>query len=648
MKLSRLLVTIISLLWLLIFIGTLTISTRNTRDYLESQMRSHAQDTATSLGLSLTTSLAANDLATMTSMVDAIFDRGYYQSIVIRSTSGNVLVERKQPLWVKDVPAWFTGMFTLAAPEGHALIMRGWNQAGSIDVVSHPGFAYKELWHVTLQAFWWVVAVGIAAFLLVALVVRLALAPLADMERQALGVARRQFITVKKLPWARELRRVAEAMNAMCVAVARMLGEQTALAARMRAKAYQDGVTGLANGRSFRERLDHLLSSTEEFSVGALVFVRLDRFEEYNDKHGHAAGNDALQRAAQALGSVCCTHERCLLGRLNGPEFAMLVPDITADEIGALGDIIVSALKGTQAGEEDTPAYVGIAFCQAGQSASVPLAAADMALAAAYEAGRSCWRLHGGEPLAPRLALSASERKTLIETALKNDSIVLHFQAVSTTDGGAALHHEALARIGTADGILQPAGVFMPTANRHGLAPEIDKQVVTKALAHLQTHRGMPERLAVNLSGPSLRSAAFVDWLCAKLAAHAAGAQRLAFEVSELALLDDLDAGKAAIGRIQQAGARFGVDRFGHSAASLGHLRSLNVDYIKIDGSYIRHLDRNEDGQFFLQALTGIAHGLNIKVIAECVETTEELDALRNLRIDGAQGLFIGAPTGIQ
>jgi len=648
MKLSRLLVTIIALLWLLIFIGTLTISTRNTRDYLESQMRSHAQDTATSLGLSLTTSLAANDLPTMNSMVDAIFDRGYYRSIVIRSTSGAILVERKQPLWVKEVPAWFTGTFTLATPEGHALIMRGWNQAGSIDVVSHPGFAYKELWHVSVQAFWWVVAVGIAAFLLVALAVRLALAPLADMERQALGVARREFATLKKLPWARELRRVAEAMNTMCVAVARMLGEQTALAARMRAKAYQDGVTGLANGRSFRERLDHLLGSAEEFSAGALVFVRLDRFEEYNDKHGHAAGNMALQRAAQALGSVCCTHERCLLGRLNGPEFAMLVPDIGADEIAALGDAIVAALKGTQAGEEGTPAYIGIAFCHTGQNASAPLAAADMALAAAQEAGKSCWRLHGGEPLAPRLALSASARKALIETALGNDGIVLHFQPVSATDGGAIMHHEALARIAAADGILQPAGVFMPTANRQGLAPEIDKQVVAKALAHLQTHPGMPEQLAVNLSGPSLRSAAFVDWLCAQLAAHPAAARRLAFEIAELALLDDFDAGKAAIARIQQAGARFGVDRFGHSTASLGHLRSLAVDYIKIDGSYIRHLDRNDDGQFFLQALTGIAHGLNIKVIAECVETAEELEVLRNLRVDGAQGLFVGAPSGMR
>jgi len=642
MKLSRLLILIISLLWLLILVGTLVISARNTHEYLQIQMRSHAQDTATSLGLSLS-SVGKGDLAVANSMVDALFDRGYYRRIAIRGIAGETLVLRDQPIEVRDVPGWFTGLFALETPPGSALVMHGWKQAGTVEVVSHPGFAYKELWQVSVQAFWWVVAVGIVAFLLVALLLRMALAPLADMERQALGVSRREFATLKKLPWARELRRVAEAMNSMCVAVARMLGEQTALAARMRAKAYQDGVTGLANGRSFRERLDHLLGAPEEFTAGALFFIRLDRFDEYNDRHGHVAGNQALRLAAQALGSVCCRHAGCLLGRMNGPEFAMLVPDIAGEEIGALGDSAIAALKALRHGEDGAPAHVGIAVCQTGQSAPELLAAADTALAAAQETGASCWRLHGGVGAAVKRGLGAAERKALVETALSTRSIVLHYQPVIAMDGGAIMHREALARIAAPDGALLPAGLFMAVVNQQGFAAEFDQQVVAQVLA-----LDAAEQLAVNLSGASLQSAEFVDWLCAQLAANGTGAARFVFETAELALLDKLDAAKAAIARIRRSGARFGVDRFGHSAASLGHLRSLAVDYIKIDGSYVRHIEQSEDSQFFLQALTGIAHGLGIRVIAEAVENQAEWDVLKELRIDGVQGCFVGAPQAFQ
>ena len=644
MKLSRLLVTILLLLWLLILVGMLAISTRHTHDYLQNQLRSHAQDTATSLGLSLGGSVGAGDLAVTDSMVNALFGRGDYRRIVIRGAAGEILVQRDQPVQVRDVPAWFTSAFALETTPGNAPIMHGGKQAGTVEVVSHPGFAYTGLWQISAQAFWWVTAVGIVAFLLVALVLRLALAPLADMERQALGVSRREFATLKKLPWARELRPVAEAMNSMSIAVARVLGEQTALAARMRAKAYQDGVTGLANGRSFRERLDHLLGAPEEFSAGALLLIRLDRFDEYNDRHGHVAGNQVLRLAAQALGSVGCRHQGCLLGRMNGPEFALLAPDIAGEEIGALGDAAIAALKALRHGEEGAPAHVGIALCRVGQKASELLSAADTALAAAQESGASCWRLQDAASAAAIKGMGAADRKVLVETALHAHAIVLHYQPVFAMVSGALMHREALARIAAPDGALLPAGSFMQAVNQHGLAAEFDKQVVAQVLA---LDAAAAEQFAVNLSGASLQSPAFVDWLCAQLEANAAAAGRLVFETAELAVLDNLDAARAAITRIRRAGARFGVDRFGHSAASLGHLRSLGMDYIKIDGSFVRPIEQSEDSQFFLQALTGIAHGLGIKVIAEAVENQAEWDALKELRIDGAKGHFVGAPQAL-
>ncbi len=648
MKLSRLLIIIISALWLLIFIGTLSITIRNSRDYLANQMQSHAQDTATSLGLSLTTSVERNDLATTNSMVDAIFDRGYYRHIVIRKISGDVLVERSQALWVSDVPNWFTRAFKLETPQGKALIMHGWKQVGTVEVVSHPGHAYKELWRVSMQAFWWTLTVGILSLLVVVLVMRFALAPLSGMEAQALGITRRQFTIIKKIPWARELLRVAEAMNTMCSAVERMLGEQIALTEKMRSKAYLDSVTGLANGRNFNERLFHLLNSPDEFTGGALIFVRLDKFKEYNETYGHTAGNTLLRQAGEILGQLCSQYERTLLARMNGAEFAILVQDIAQDGMSTMADVVIHKLSELQrtsdTGETTAVAYAGTAFYQAGQSASTLFSAVDSALHSALEQGTSCWQLYSGKLAGKAMELDSTQWKDLITTSLQSGKIILHFQPVISCQDRTVMHQEALVRMVMQDGSLLSASAFMPIAKELGLAREIDKYVVEKALAHLDTAGQSHAVVAINLSAASIRDAGFIEWLCTKLSEDKASAKRLIFETAEYGVVADIHAAHHAIQQIREAGAKFSIDRFGRSAASFGYLRNLHADYIKIDGSYIRHIARNEDSQFFVQSLTGIAHGLEISVIAEYVETAEDFEALKTLPVDGAQGYYIGKP----
>ena len=170
MRLSRLLTSLISLLWLVIFVGILIIIIHNTRVFLDRQMESHSQDTATFLGLSISKSLSDDGLATMTSMVDAVFDRGFYQEIMILDLSGNILLKRQQRFLVKDVPVWFVNFMKLKTPHGDSLIMKGWRQMGKIEVISHPGYAYAELWRVSLQSFWLILFIGITTYILVVLV----------------------------------------------------------------------------------------------------------------------------------------------------------------------------------------------------------------------------------------------------------------------------------------------------------------------------------------------------------------------------------------------------------------------------------------------------------------------------------------------
>ena len=644
MKLSRLLILIISCLLALVFAGASAIVINNSRDYLVEQMRSHAQDTATSLGLSLSSTLKNGNTAMMNSMADVIFDSGYYQEVVIRAISGELLVSRVQAPQPMEVPPWFASFFVLEAPRGQSLVMSGWRQLATVEVVSHPGHAYRELWRVSRQAFWWILGIGAASFILIFVVLRLALAPLNAMEGLALGISNRRFGVLKKLPWARELRRVAHALNTMSLTVERMLGEQTSLAERLHLKAYVDGVTGLANGRDFRERLDHLLDAPEEFSNGALLFVHLDPLQEFNDTHGHSAGNSLLQRVAQRLAGMCQTYAASLLARMNGAEFAILVPDMEANEAKELGGRVVAALEGISLpGEMPLGVYVGIALCRPNEGVAALLSKADGALHAARRSADSGWHLHEDGQWDESVAVSRSQWKSDIEAALKSGNIALQFQPVQGCKDQRELYREVLVRIATEDGALQPAGVFLPIVEKLGLAVHLDKLMVNRAMEYLSKDPGAG-RLAINLFVSSILNEEFVEWLYEQLAADIKLSMRLVFEVPEAEVGYRFDELRTSMQHLRQTGAQFAIDHFGHSAAVIGHLRNLPVDFIKIDGSYIRQIDQNDDKQFFVQTVAGIAHGVGMQVIAEHVETAEELTMLQALGVDGVQGYLIGKP----
>lgn len=641
MKLSRLLILIITLLMACIFMGALAIVVNNTRAYLVEQMRSHAQDSATSLGMSLSSSVQQGDQAMMNSMVDAIFDRGYYREIVIRNMSGKVLVSREQAPQPAEVPQWFAHTFVLEAPRGEALVMQGWKQLATITIISHPGHAYLELWRISMQAFWWILAIGTVSLIVVVLVLGAALKPLQEMETLALDISNRKFRLLKKIPWARELRRVASALNAMSVTVERMLGEQTSLAKRMHSKAYQDNITGLANGRSFRERLEHLLQAPEKLSSGVLLFVHLGNFRAYNDKLGHAAGDKLLKLAAQALEEISRPHEQSILARMNGAEFALLVPAINTEEAATLGEQITTTLeKLLEADKPSLPVHTGIAVCRSRQSAAELMATADMALHAAQDKGRNGWHIQGGDQTG---TWGDGRWKSVMEDALRNGNITLQFQPVLSCADRRVLFREALVRIATADGNLQPAGVFVPIAKKLDLTAHLDRFVITQALAALG-NAGATGKIGVNLFASSLMDEHFLNWLLILLIGNQVKTSQIVFEIHEPEQPAHFEALRPTIQRIRELGAQFVISRFGRSAASIGHLRNFPIDYIKLDGSYSRQIQQHDDNQFFVQSVTGIAHGLGIQVIAEYVESAEEYDTLCGLGVDAAEGYFLGKP----
>lgn len=647
MTLSRQLLIIGIALFLLMFIGTFVVSVNNTRNFITAQLASHAQDTATSLGLSLSPPMQANDVPTMTSMVDAIFDRGYYRAVEIVSIEGKPIVKRELPVRIEDVPEWFVSLIPLETPEGSALVMVGWQQAASVSVRSNPGIAYAKLWRTTVGTFWWFLGSLGATLIMGLIALRFVLKPLKAVEDQAKAICNREFPVQKQLPWARELRSVVEAMNKMTIRVKEMFEEEVRSSERLRAQSYMDPVTGLANREYFNAHLQNLIHSPDEFSSGALFMLELDGFKQYNEQRGYMAGDQLMREVGVALGRIGETHQ-CFVARLGGANFAILMPNASLEDAQKLAVQVCSALHAVHdqgLTDNEGVGHVGVALFRGQGTVNEFLSEADMALRAAQSKGPNAWHIYNEEGLQRADIHEAGYWVERLGEVIARKSIVLCFQPImSIKDGAAALHHETLLRIREPDGRLLSAGVFLPIAQKLGLGVELDKVVIR----HLKeiVAAGIEEKgpLAVNLSPATLGAPGFAEWLRDELADSPGFASRLIIELPERGAVDQLESVKHLAEKVNGLAVKISLDHFGRGFVSFGYLSNLKADYLKIDGSYIHGIDQNKENQFFVQTLAKIAHGLGIKIIAESVETQSEWEMLKNLEVDGGQGYFLGKP----
>ncbi len=649
MTLYRQLVITIIALFTQCFLASVSISTGNLRDFLAEQLESHAQDTATSLGLSLSPFMRSNDTSVMNSMVDAVFDHGYYKSISLITIDGHTLIGRRNPVTAIGVPAWFIDYIDLRIPPARAVVMSGWKQAASVVVVSHPGYAYQELWKNTVDTFRLFLITTITTLLLGMAAVHLLLRPLRRVEKQAEAICQRTFTIQDRLPRTRELRRVVEAMNNLARKVSNIFTEQSTLSERLREQAYRDPVTGLGNRRYFTRRLQALMESREKTTGGAVLLLELHHLEQINTASGFQAGDRVLRRAAELIQARLADCGNCFVVRLSGGGFGVVAGDVNggqADVLAAsLGDELLR-LHTEKLVEYGDIANIGVAMWKPGDALPAVLAEADMALRSARGIGGNAWRRYES-PAAGRIpGMGASQWRERLKPFIGSARAVLYVQSVRklTGTGDEPLHREILLRLPDMSGGLMAAGVFMPMAERTGLAIDLDKMVIDKILEYLASSEDDSSLYALNVTSTSLHEPAFVEWLCDRLEAHPGTGRRIVFEFPEFGVLRNIHATRVVVERLAALGCGCGIDQFGCGFASFGYLRSIGVQYLKIDGSFTRDINREADNQFFIHALADTAHSVGIGVIAEAVESEDELAELRLLNIDGVQGYLVGKP----
>lgn len=618
------------------------------RMYLQDELQSHAQDTATSLGLSLSTAYKKNDKALMLSMVDAIFDRGYYQEIKVNDINNTVIIQRVIARHKINSPQWFINLINLPAPKGQSLIMDGWLQKGIVTVTSYSGYAYQQLWHTAVDALYWFLLMFLIAVLLSVITIYFLLKPLKIITHQANELAQRKFIVEEKLPRTPELRSVALAMNSMIIKIRSMFEEQSVLTENFQKQAYQDAVTGLGNRRFFDKQLQQLLSGTGNSFIGTLLLLEVSSLKKINEDLGYQAGDEFLINISKIIKDNCLDLRENILAHFSGGNFAIIAPQLTEEEAEHLATCIIHGLEENIKHYNTTfpniNAHIGIATIEAGKTASELLSLADTALRTAQTKGSFGIYRYATKELSHVPIRTAGEWHQFLKRIIDNRKIIVQYQPVMRIDKNEILHYEALLRIADVGVELMTAAVILPMAERFGITHLLDKLVIEQVINKIKKQKNYHNKYAINISHHLLSNDESLQWLFQQLQNNKEIAPLLIFELPEYIAINNLELVKNFIHRLSKYGATVSLDHFGRSFAGFGYLKSLPIAYLKIDGSYVLDIE-NKDVQFFISFLTKIAHTLDILVIASYVETSDEREILKGFDVDGVQGLLLGAPS---
>ena len=410
-----------------------------------------------------------------------------------------------------------------------------------------------------------------------------------------------------------------------------------------------DALTGLYNRHRFQEALQGILSHTDAQSSGALIYLDLDEFKSLNDTTGHDAADQVLHAVASQLQGLLPAP--ALIGRLGGDDFGVFFSQLDAPHAMQLARHIQHSLSTITLAEvplsHKVSACIGIAlFPEHGTVAQELLANADLALFRAKESGRGNLHLYAPDEGLMERVLNRVYWVDKIEQALADDQFELYFQPILALSNNHVSHYEALVRMRNPTGDLYMPAEFIGVAETTGLIRSIDRLVLQKAIGALaELQRNTPSiKLSVNLSGRSFGNPRWLELLQTELASSHINPAGLIFEITETAAVEDMAAARALMEKVIALGCAFSLDDFGVGFASFDYLKQLPVEYIKIDGSFIRNLATNTDDQLFVKALVQAAHGFGKKTVAEFVENAGIVQLLRDYGVDYAQGYHIGRP----
>ena len=633
--LKQIMLAIISFM-LLIFVavGILNFSTIN--NYIVSQLGTNAKHTANSLGLAIASVTNPKDLSGAQTMINSVFDSGYYSMIKLTGLEGETLIESSQPLVVNSVPKWFVNNVKLEAPVAQSEIMIGWNKFGTLHVQSNTGIAYYELYNIVQNVFYVLLAMSITALLISYLGVKAIFIPLKKVQKQAEAILQNSFILQEKIPFTVDVRQIVLAMNVMITRVKDVFEQSAKTLSKYEELLYKDEQTVLFNRRYLQNNFKEYISS-EEYSSGAASMITCKDLRDLKQEIGF----NGQQKLIKSIASIISQNALGMLrARLNEDDFIIVSPNLTTQNAKNLTDKILLTIKEEfikfNVDMDKHPVFAAIVPYGPKTPLKDVLTTADITLARAKEGKNFASLIYKSDK---EIVLGKEQYKELIETSLKNGMFKFAGQKVES-DFAELVHRELYIRLVDSEGRWQIASYFMPMVNEIKMTVEIDLYVLNKFADMLRG--GMLEKMqyAINLGKDILSSAQhFNEFENALKKIKQYASAKIYIEIPNK---DDIDMA-VLVGfhqRLRSLGFGFGLDHFGFDAKSIERLSAVNPDYVKIPAANLIDFlggEASEQRSWF----EAMMMSRGVKIIATGVENDEQKQNLQNLQINSMQGILI-------
>lgn len=626
----------------LIFIGLFLSQMTATQRFVEQQLDTHAQDTATSLGLAIAPALQGMpDIATIDTMVNAIFDRGYYQSITLLNLQDNIIIHRSNPTQIDSVPNWFQLLFKISPPLVESQVANDWNIQGTLQIQSHPGFAYEQLYtaaadNILIYGFGLLIT-SIFSLLVVNAISKTLLSIQTHAQQLSVG----EYHSIVSIPRSQELKETVLCFNAMTDKLAHTHQTLNEDIVRFKTYALTDKQTNTGNRRAFtailKKMLQHketLKENTDSLNVhmitGTLYIIRLTSLQSVSDKLGFKEQQQYTQDVVNKISEFFAQDTYPQVYRLNDADFGVFssVSESTCrnEQIHQLYQHIKQIDKSEY---KKGVVAIGAGEFRQGLSYDVVMTRTDNALTCALESQPSVFVHNIHDP-----ASNKTQWRTLLDKIIAQESIEFVSQTINQDKH--VMYQEWFTRF-SQNNQHSTADIFA-NAHKHGYMLEFDKLIVKHALAKLTKS---PAKIALNLSRLALVDSEFQRWFFATLPVSPSVTRKLIIEIPERAVVDDFQQISDFMAQAKIRFIQFTIERFGAQLSSIQHLKALRPDYLKLDPRYTFAIHLENEQQRLVKTLVDVAHGLGIKVIAEQVESEAQALCLESLHVDCLQGFEI-------
>ncbi|VUD56373.1 Cyclic di-GMP phosphodiesterase PdeB [Thalassocella blandensis] len=412
--------------------------------------------------------------------------------------------------------------------------------------------------------------------------------------------------------------------------------------------AMHDSLTGLFNRHYFDSSLEQITADAKRYHrTHGLVYVDLDYFKVINDTFGHQRGDEVLREIASVLKRRIRHSD--ILCRLGGDEFAVLLHDVNEDSMLTFAREIQQAVGSCTFQLQDQSIHLGASIGLASINGSLPsheeyLMQADIALYVAKGRGRNLIHFFDPEDQENENMRSNINWSQKIREAIQEDRLHLTFQPVLNMETNSVSYYEALVRYTNRDGSIVVPGEFIPALENTGEMQILDRHIIKLAVKCLRDYPQL-NHIAINLSAQAFKDDNLVPIIMENLELHQIKAEQLTFELTESASLFNLNVTQRVISKLHALGCKFSVDDFGSGFSSFSYLKQLPADYIKLDGSFIKNLDKDPVDQALVRSIIPVIQALGKKAVAEYVENEKILATLKQMKVDYVQGYYIGRPT---